>query len=191
MIRELDIEIDHSNLLKCFYDLDIINMLNTEPRQLSVQHHGVEIEKQLKDGCGSLLLDWGGYNPTMHDKVPLKKKEDIIKETDFNIVCDYFKNSYIEEIVNIFKKKYNVHRGRFMRMTPKSCLTTHKDNSHRIHIPIITNNDCFMVINDRVYKMLTNKIYLANTKLLHTAVNSSLKDRYHLVFCTDIDFYRD
>lgn len=189
MIRELDIHINYNKLLECFNRLDVTNLLDTEIRQLSVQHRGIDVADQLFDGCGSLLLDWKKYNPQIHTEIP--KREKPISELDFTVVCDYFKDSYIQEIVNILREKYNVHRGRFMKMSPKTCLTTHKDNSHRIHIPVITNNDCFMVISDRVYKMECGKIYLANTKLPHTAVNSGIKDRYHLVFCTTHDFYKN
>jgi hypothetical protein len=189
MIRELDIKLDYSKLLECFNSLGLINLLDTEVKQLSVQHRGIGVDNQLFDGCGSLALDWEKYNPQIHNEIP--KREIPISELDFTFICDYFKNSYVEEIVDILKKDYNVHRGRVMKMLPKTCLTTHKDNSHRIHIPIITNNDCFMVINDRVCKMECGKIYFANTKLPHTAVNSGIKDRYHLVFCTDKNFYTD
>lgn len=191
MIKELNIDLDHGKLLKTFYDLDLINLLDNDIRQISVQHRGIEVNKQLLDGCGSLMLDWSSYDPAIHNEVPRKENENIPKETEFNLTCDLFKGSYIEEIIDVLQKQYHVHRGRFMRMMPKTCLTTHRDNSHRIHIPIITNNDCYMIISDRVYRMAVRKVYLANTKLPHTAVNSSLKNRYHLVFCTELDFFKN
>ena len=72
-----------------------------------------------------------------------------------------------------------------MYMRYKTCLSSHIDDSYRIHIPLITNTNCFMVINDIIYKMNENATYITDTTLEHTAVNAGITDRLHLVFCTD------
>ena len=30
------------------------------------------------------------------------------------------------------------------------CLTYHKDSTPRLHVPIVTNEDCFMIVDDKV-----------------------------------------
>lgn len=61
----------------------------------------------------------------------------------------------------------------------------HVDETPRLHIPIITNPDSFMIIDDQICRFPFGKAYIANTLLPHTAVNAGKKDRTHLVFCVD------
>jgi len=85
--------------------------------------------------------------------------------------------------INRIMDKYGMLRTRLMQSDPKSCLTMHQDMSKRIHIPLITNPDCVMIIEDRTYYLEPGKIYLTNTTLRHTAVNASDRARVHIVGC--------
>ena len=49
--------------------------------------------------------------------------------------------------------------------------------------PLITNEDCFMVIENKNYTLEVGKVYLTNTTLRHTAVNASKNSRVHIVGC--------
>ena len=40
-----------------------------------------------------------------------------------------------------------------MMMNWKSCLTYHHDETPRIHLPLITNDGCFMIIDGKVEKL--------------------------------------
>jgi hypothetical protein len=157
-------------------------LLNKNNNQIAVHHRGAKDKNQLTDGTQSLVFDWDSYDPNIHDSVP--RRPEIIKESSFNIVCDLFKNTYIEDIINDLNKlQKNVFRGRFMMLRYKTCLSTHHDDTPRIHVPIITNPDSFMVINDQILRMEVGKVYDVDTRHKHTAVNSGKKDRVHLIFC--------
>lgn len=96
----------------------------------------------------------------------------------------YFKYSLFElPIINRIMEKYGMKRTRIMKSDAKSCLTIHQDLTKRIHIPLITNDKCFMAIEDRNYYLEPGKIYLTNTTLRHTAVNASESLRVHIVGC--------
>lgn len=96
----------------------------------------------------------------------------------------YFKYSLWETpTINQLMDKYGMKRTRIMRSEPKSCLTFHNDLSKRIHIPLITSEDCIMIIEDRIYNLEIGKVYLTNTTLRHTAVNASMNPRVHIVGC--------
>jgi hypothetical protein len=185
MIKQLDIDIDYKLLLKTIYELNLIELISPKVgNQLAVHcREETALHAQLSEGCNSLFFDWDAYDSTIHDKVP--KRSVQLKEIDFNKICDLFKNTYIETVVNLLHNQFEVYRGRFMYMRYKTCLSSHKDDSYRIHIPLITNPNCFMVINDVIYKMNENATYITNTTLEHTAVNAGITDRLHLVFCTD------
>lgn len=86
-------------------------------------------------------------------------------------------------LINKYMDKYGLVRTRIMKSNPKTCLSWHVDMSKRIHIPLFTSNKCFMIINDVLYRMPPDKIYLADTTQPHTAVNASWEPRAHIVGC--------
>jgi hypothetical protein len=96
----------------------------------------------------------------------------------------YFKYSLFNlPTINRIMEKYGMKRTRIMKSNPKTCLSMHQDLTKRIHIPLITNDKCFMAIEDRNYYLEAGKIYLTNTTLRHTAVNASDTYRVHIVGC--------
>lgn len=182
MITKLDIDIDYNLLLQKYYDLDIDNLLlnNNHLKQLSIQcRNNSKPENQLVESCGSLWYDWPAYKGT--GDVPIRKE--IFEEQQFDTTCDIFKNTIFDELIEKIKEHHDIIRGRFMLMQHKTCLTYHKDPSKRIHIPIYTNNDCMMIIDDQVYRMPFGSTYLVDTTVPHTALNASKDPRVHLVFC--------
>ena len=42
-------------------------------------------------------------------------------------------------------------RTRIMRMKPKTCLSYHYDRTWRVHVPLITNSKCFLLIDGTAY----------------------------------------
>ena len=107
----------------------------------------------------------------------------ILEEKDFTEVCDFLKGTYTEEVINIFSEKYGAVRGRYMMMNWKSCLTYHYDETPRIHLPLITNDGCFMIIDDKTEKLHESTTYMVDTTKRHTALNAGEHLRFHMVFC--------
>ena len=99
-------------------------------------------------------------------------------EEDFNVFLfselDYT-NSIIEDL--------SMFRTRIMIIKPKTCLTLHADPRKRIHIPIETNEDCFLMIDQYAHHLSADgSAYLADTTKLHTTINASLGiNRTHIV----------
>lgn len=178
----LDLNIDYDKLLKTFNDLNIDSILDREPFQVAVQcRQDCDKASQLYESCGSLIFDWKAYEQNPVGKLPLRSK--ILKETEFVEICDLFKGTYIEDVIKEIKSSYPIVRGRFMKMKHKTCLTMHTDKSKRIHIPIYTNNDCMMIVNDEIIKLPYGNTYFVDTTVPHTALNASKDSRVHLVFC--------
>jgi len=79
-------------------------------------------------------------------------------------------------------QQLGMFRTRIMRVRPYSCYSYHVDPTQRMHIPLITNDDCFMIIEDQLYRYPADgNHYLVDTTKKHTFVNASLEDRIHLV----------
>lgn len=181
-VEELNFTIDYNTLLKTFKNLNIDDLLDKEPFQVSVQcRQNSDKASQLYEGCGSLIFDWIKYEENPIGKLPLR--QETLKEKDFIETCDLFKNTYIEEVINTIKKQYPIVRGRFMKMKHKTCLSMHTDASKRIHIPIYTNENCMMIVNNTIVNLPYGKTYLVDTTYPHTAINASKDSRVHLVFC--------
>lgn len=100
------------------------------------------------------------------------------EEEDFNVFLfselDYT-NSIIEDL--------NMFRTRVMILKPKTCLSLHADPRKRIHIPIDTHENCFIMIDQYAHHLPADgSAYLVDTTKLHTAINASLgSNRTHIV----------
>ena len=106
--------------------------------------------------------------------------ENSFQETDFDVFL--FDNlKYLNSIIS----KLNMKRTRIMRFKPKTCLSWHHDLSWRIHIPIITNESCFLLIDRTSHHLSAGHAYKVNTMKWHTALNASFDERIHIVGVLD------
>lgn len=131
-------------------------------------------------GRGSLFYDWDNAS-SINGKIVVPRRKIPLKEQDFTILCEGFKNSVFEDVYNKIIEKYKVGRIRIMKSLPKTCLTWHVDDTPRIHYPLKTQAGCFMVIENESKFLELNKWYFTNTILPHTAFNGSTEERLHLV----------
>tara|TARA_Y100000389_G_C17397178_1_gene483222 strand:- start:649 stop:1251 length:603 start_codon:yes stop_codon:yes gene_type:complete len=107
-----------------------------------------------------------------------------IDESKYTEIISEFKNTYFEEVYNILNKKFKLGRVRILLKEPRSTLSWHKDPEPRLHIPIITNLGCSMVI-ENVAKHLPadGTVTITNNKKYHNFFNGGEQDRIHLVAC--------
>ena len=116
------------------------------------------------------------------------KKINEAKYTEFikNLADTYFKEVYDE-----LSKRFKLGRVRILLKEPRSTLSWHRDPEPRLHIPIITNPGCIMVI-ENVAKHLPadGSVYITNNVKYHNAFNGGEESRVHLVAClTDYKFH--
>ena len=102
-------------------------------------------------------------------------------ERNYKFIQPSLKGTVIEATL----KKYGAVRARIMNMRPRSCYSLHSDISGRIHIPIITNDQCWMVwpLANECHQLEEGRAYFTNTKFPHSAFNGSGLDRLHIVMC--------
>jgi len=193
MLKEIDIDLDYDKIVEAYYALNIDDMLKTNNnlKQLAIQCRTETTDSdQLYESCGSLYFDWVAYEKNPVGPVPIRKTDadgyPALKEKDFNVTCDMFKDTIFDEIIQKLKdKNINVTRGRFMYMLHKTCLTMHKDPSPRVHIPIYTNENCMMLFNDKAVRLPFGGTYYVDTTIPHTALNASKDPRVHLIFSVE------
>ena len=109
------------------------------------------------------------------------KKIDELSYTEF--VKD-LEDTYFKEVYDILAKKFKLGRVRILLKEPRSTLSWHRDPEPRLHIPIITNPGCMMVI-ENIAKHLPadGSAYITNNIKYHNAFNGGEENRVHLVAC--------
>lgn len=84
--------------------------------------------------------------------------------------------------------KYIVQRYLFAKLPAGKQIYKHKDSfevfkySHRIHVPIITSEDCLFTVDDQTMSIQKGKATEINNLTWHSVENKSNIDRIHLIF---------
>ena len=112
------------------------------------------------------------------------ERDKPIDETKYTEITPDFKNTYFEEVINTLKKKFKLGRIRILLKEPRSTLSWHRDPEPRLHIPIITNLGCRMVIENIAKHMPADgSVTITNNTKYHNFFNGGEQDRIHIVAC--------
>ena len=101
-----------------------------------------------------------------------------------------FEHTYFNEVYKKLNSKFKLGRVRILLKEPRTTLSWHRDPEPRLHIPIITNPGCLMVIeNTAKHLPADGSVYITNNVKYHNAFNGGEENRIHLVAClTDYKF---
>ena len=107
-----------------------------------------------------------------------------IDESKYTKLLPEFEKTYFKEVYETLSKKFKLGRVRLLLKEPRSTLSWHKDPECRLHVPIITNPGCSMVI-ENVAKHLPadGKVWITNNTKYHNFFNGGEQARIHLVAC--------
>ena len=126
----------------------------------------------------------GAYWTYPDEKGKEVKRDQTIDESKYTEIVPEFKNTYFEEIYNLLKSKFKLGRVRILLKEPRSTLSWHRDPEPRLHIPIITNPGCKMVIEDVAKHMPADgSVTITNNTKYHNFFNGGEQNRIHLVAC--------
>ena len=117
-------------------------------------------------------------------------RDKVLYESQYTEFVKDFKNTYFQDVYKKLSSKFKLGRVRILLKEPRSTLSWHRDPEPRLHIPIITNPGCIMVI-ENVAKHLPadGSVYITNNVKYHNAFNGGEENRVHLVAClTDYKF---
>lgn len=111
-----------------------------------------------------------------------KLKPNII-ETEYNVINPLFRGTIFEEVI----KEHKLFRTRLMWAGSKSCYSLHKDKTKRLHIPLITNDQCLFVFPEesKFIYLPSGHAYVVDTTRTHSFCNFSKIPRLHLVGCIE------
>ena len=122
---------------------------------------------------------------TKPDKSGAEVSRDIkIDESEYSEFIPDYENTYFKEVFDVLSSKYKLGRVRILLKEPRSTLSWHRDPEPRLHIPIITNPGCLMVIDNVAKHMPADgSVWITNNTKYHNAFNGGEENRIHLVAC--------
>ena len=122
---------------------------------------------------------------TIADETGKEVSRDIdIDESKYTELVTEFEDTYFKEVYDTLKSKFRLGRVRLLLKEPRSTLSWHKDPEPRLHIPIVTNKGCMMVIENIAKHMPADgTVTITNNKKFHNFFNGGEQARIHLVAC--------
>ena len=192
-----------------FKDFHTVNDLRFDIKKLQSALKQVLSKKSYDDACGTKYIGSIALNQIPGDINSIKGeaakgiywtkpdssgKETVrakaIDESSYTEFVKDLEDTYFKDVYDILSKKFKLGRVRILLKEPRSTLSWHRDPEPRLHIPIITNPGCIMVIEE-VAKHLPadGSAWLTNNTRYHNFFNGGEEDRVHLVAClTDYRF---
>ena len=153
---------------------------------LDISHFGAISLNQIPGDQDSIKgHNMRGVYWTKPDETGEEVSRDIkIEESKYSEIVPEFKNTYFEEVYVILKKRFKLGRVRILLKEPRSTLSWHRDPEPRLHIPIITNKGCSMVIENVAKHLPANgTVTITNNTKYHNFFNGGEQSRIHLVAC--------
>ena len=177
-----ELKFDISKLRK---DLDLI-LENKKFNSPGVSHFGAISLNQVPNDEESIKgNNIRGKYWTIADETGKEVSRDIdIDESKYTQLVPEFNNTYFSEVYEVLSKRFKLGRVRLLLKEPRSTLSWHKDPECRLHIPIVTNAGCSMVI-ENVAKHLPadGSVWITNNTKFHNFFNGGEQARVHLVAC--------
>jgi hypothetical protein len=166
-------------------DLDTI-LENKKFNSPGVTHFGAISLNQIPNDENSIKgNNIRGKYWTIADETGKEVSRDIdIDESKYTQLVPEFNNTYFSEVYEVLSKRFKLGRVRLLLKEPRSTLSWHKDPECRLHIPIVTNAGCSMVI-ENVAKHLPadGSVWITNNTKYHNFFNGGEQARVHLVAC--------
>ena len=166
-------------------DLDKI-LKNKRFKSPGVTHFGAISINQIPNDENSIKgNNVRGKYWTIADDTGKEVARDVdIDESKYTQLVPEFEKTYFKDVYEALGKRFKLGRVRLLLKEPRSTLSWHKDPECRLHVPIITNKGCSMVI-ENVAKHLPadGKVWITNNTKYHNFFNGGEQARIHLVAC--------
>ena len=173
------------DILKLRDDLDKI-LKSKKFNSPGVTHFGAIPLNQIPNDKSSIEgSNIRGKYWTIADETGKEVSRDVdIDESKYTQLVPEFENTYFKEVYETLRKKFKLGRVRLLLKEPRSTLSWHKDPECRLHVPIITNKGCRMVIEEVCRHMPADgSVWITNNTKYHNAFNGGEENRIHLVAC--------
>ena len=152
------------DILKLKEDLDKV-LKNKKFNSPGVSHFGAIRINQIPNDKNSIEgNNIRGKYWTIADETGKEVSRDVdIDESKYTQLVPEFEKTYFKHVFETLSKRFKLGRVRLLLKEPRSTLSWHKDPECRLHVPIVTNKGCSMVI-ENVAKHLPadGKVWITN-----------------------------
>lgn len=161
------------------YDTDIFNILSFVYGITDNEWNAWNLRQEVFDihsATKTYPLRWAQEVDENTYQVTVKNRTSIINQILFDEI-NKLEHLYDGTCINIL----------FAKLLPHSEIPPHGDvsrlltNVHRIHLPLITNEDVDFYVDDVKYNFREGTLYEINNSLTHSVENNSTLDRIHLI----------
>ena len=91
-------------------------------------------------------------------------RDETLDESLYSEFIKDYENTYFKEVYDTLSSRYKLGRVRILLKEPRSTLSWHRDPEPRLHIPLITNPGCIMVIDNVAKHMPADgSVWITNT----------------------------
>jgi hypothetical protein len=131
------------------------------------------------ESTNTIKIQWIPLTVKKYDETLIERNEPI-----YSIATEFLKDT-----LNFLKEYYDgtIFKIILPRLKAGSSIGLHRDSSfslmvpHRVHIPIVTNEDVMFGCGASRLNMKVGNLYEINNSLKHWVVNRSHQDRIHLI----------
>ena len=146
----------------------------------------IEHIPDIKVDIDLLKQEFSPYNDKLFDHIEnnvlVQKKFGLMKKGVFDDIISFM--PYTQQIVDMVANYLFFNAVYYRYVMPNACYQWHQDVGKLcLHIPLISNEGCKFVYNDRVFSMPSDgSLYLVNNSKFHTFVNAGKNPRLHMTF---------
>ena len=133
----------------------------------------------------------GGVASAYSDTIPLiyspnHKSKELVYHDHFETFADYIDS--VVQIATMVLGVVSPHQAMLTRLRAGMEIGRHKDKgeltsrTHRIHVPIVTNESCIFTIEEESRHLRAGEIWMIdNVDRFHSVINGGQENRIHLI----------
>ena len=168
-----------NNAFQYMGKIDNFNLLLQKVLELTEE----DWNKYKKRNSG-VAAEYSDTIPLIYD--PKLKINSVIKHENYETFSDHLID--VIKTVSLQFGSIDIKQAMLTRLRSRTEIKRHKDvgpitqKTHRIHVPILTNEDCIFTIENESRNLKSSEIWLIdNTGRYHSVINNGTSDRVHLI----------
>jgi hypothetical protein len=162
----------------------VLGLTEEQWDNFSIRQNVYEVHKHTQTIGLVYDLDFRHTHPT---RLPTLQMFESELRPAFWMVADHFEDT--ESGRQLIKENGQAYfiRASLVKLPAGNSIAEHRDmnfsltHSHRIHLPIVSNENVRFVVGEESINMREGELYEINNRRLHSVHNSSSEDRVHLI----------
>ena len=162
----------------------VLSLTDDQWDDFSIRQNIYEVHQNTKTIGLVYDLDFRHSHPT---RLPtLAMFEEALRPVLMKTAAHYEESEAGKKLIQNNKLGYFV-RASLVKLMAGRDIAAHRDmnfsltHSHRVHLPIITNDEVWFTVGKESINMREGDLYEVNNRRIHSVVNKGTEDRVHLI----------